>query len=691
MCGITGFFSTVPHPASIVGRMTDLIRHRGPDDEGFVLFQTLSSMPLVCGGQDTPDDSRQTNTAYAPTEILSSLGDYPVTLALGHRRLSIVDLSPLGHQPMSSADGRYWIVFNGEVYNHIELRAELEKSGCQFVSHSDTEVIIAAYQKWGSGCLSRFNGMFAFLIYDCVQHKLFAARDRFGVKPLYYRVTENGVSFASEIKQFTVLPQWHARMNGQRVYDFLNWGITDHTDETMFSGVFQLRGGQSLELDLQAIVEGRVLYAAGDKLPAHCWYQLEPRPFYGTMQEAAEQFRDKLYDAVKLRLRADVPVGSCLSGGLDSSAIVCIVNQLLREQGAHGLQKTFSACSDVARFDERKWIDIVVDATDVDAHYTYPALGGLFDEAPVITWHQDEPFGSTSIYAQWNVFRLAAEQQVKVMLDGQGADEQLAGYHGYFGPYLAQLFKSLRWGALLKEAAAMRRLHGYSYIKSAAYIANYTLPEIIKDKLRQIVGRTDAQPSWLNCRQLGCVAVNPFQAAEAGGGETVLGLSIAQLTANNLQMLLHWEDRDSMGHSIESRVPYLDYRLVEFVLGLPDEYKLSGGVTKRVLRQGMSGVLPDEIRDRMDKLGFVTPEETWLRETAPDLFREKLNEAIAASGGILRKAEVNKMLEDIIEGRLRFSFLPWRLISFGEWVKQFSVTTDSAMAGYEHQMNKRSH
>lgn len=673
MCGIAGFFSTVPQPANIVGQMTDLIRHRGPDDEGFVLFQDLSTIPRVCGGQDTPDDAYQAGIAYAPKEKLSDLGEYPVTLALGHRRLSIVDLSPLGHQPMSSADSRYWIVFNGEVYNHIELRAELEKVGYQFISHSDTEVIITAYREWGNECLSRFNGMFALLIYDRDAKRLFAARDRFGVKPLYYRVTENGIAFASEIKQFTVLPQWRAQMNGQRVYDFLNWGITDHTDETLFAGVFQLRGGEALELDLQAIADNRVHYAAGEKLPVYAWYQLNPQPFVGTMEDASAQFRDKLIDAVKLRLRADVPVGSCLSGGLDSSSIVCIANQLLRDQDAHSLQKTFSACADVAKFDERKWIDIVVNATGVDAHYVYPALSGLFDEAPAITWHQDEPFGSTSIYAQWSVFRLAAQQNVKVMLDGQGADEQLAGYHGFFGPHLAALFRSLRWATLLKEASDMHRLHGYSYMTAAAYLANYTLPESIKDKLRRASGRAGANPVWLDAEKLGCVAVNPMRAVGASDADTVQALSIAQLRSSNLQMLLHWEDRDSMGHSIESRVPFLDYRLVEFVLGLPDEYKLSGGVTKRVLRQGMSGILPDVIRERMDKLGFVTPEEIWLRETAPDLFREKMNEAIAASGGILRKAEVNKMLEDMISGQLRFSFLPWRLISFGEWVKQFSV------------------
>lgn len=674
MCGIAGYVSLFSDvSAEMLRRMVAVVRHRGPDDEGYVLFSGQGAVPTIFGGADTPLAVYRFSSQYSPTADIGQHVSANCRVALAHRRLAIVDVSPAGHQPMCDASSRYWIVYNGEVYNHIELRAELETLGHHFISHSDTEVILAAYREWGKECLSRFNGMFAFVIYDREQYRLFVARDRFGVKPLYYRVSEEGIAFASEIKQFTVLPQWRAQMNGQRVYDFLNWGITDHTDETLFTGVFQLRGGQALDLDLQAIVEGRQQYAAGKRLPVYSWYQLSPRPFSGTLHDAAQQFRDKLTDAVRLRLRADVPVGSCLSGGLDSSSIVCLVNRLLREQSANNLQKTFSACTDVAKFDERKWIDIVVDATGVDAHYVYPALSGLFCEAPAITWHQDEPFGSTSIYAQWNVFRLAAEQQVKVMLDGQGADEQLAGYHGFFGPHLTALFRTLRWVELLKEASAMHRLHGYSYKTAAAYLANCTLPEQIKNRLRRMAGRAETAPAWLNIERLRCNAANPFQIAGAAEARTVQGLSIAQLTASNLQMLLHWEDRDSMGHSIESRVPFLDYRLVEFVLGLPDEFKLSGGITKRVLRVGMSGILPDAIRDRTDKLGFVTPEETWLRESAPDLFRERVNAAVDASGGILRKAEINKMLEDMIGGKTRFSYLPWRLISFDEWKKQFSV------------------
>lgn len=675
MCGIAGFIARNTFPAAAIGAMTDLVRHRGPDDEGFLLLPELDGEFQLCGGNDTPGTIYSADMPFKPGGHINTLGDQPLRLALGHRRLSIVDLSAAGHQPMCSADRRFWIVYNGEVYNHIELREELAERGHQFRSHSDTEVILAAYQEWGTECLSHFNGMFAFLLYDAYEKKLFAARDRFGVKPLYYWISPAGdIAFASEIKQFTALPGWRARINGQRAYDFLAWSITDHTDETMFRDVFQLRGGEMLLLDLQRIVAGQAPQLEQNKLMHTVWYKLTPTPFSGTMADAAAEFRDKLVESVRLRLRADVPVGSCLSGGLDSSSIVCIMNRILEEQGAAELQKTFSACAEVARFDERSWIDIVVDATKVDAHYVCPSLSGLFEESPDITWHQDEPFGSTSIYAQWNVFRLAAQNGVKVMLDGQGADEQLAGYHSFFGPRLAQLLRSGQLGGMLDEISAMQRLHGYSLRSSMENLAHIVLPEWSKDFLSRALGRKFfTNPPWLNSRNLGCMPKNPFVAIGASNYSSVRDLSIAQLTSNNLQMLLHWEDRDSMAHSVESRVPFLDYRLIEFVVGLPDEFKLSDGITKRVLRDGMSGILPDRIRDRMDKLGFATPEEVWLRELGSDLFRAKLAEAVDASHSILNGKEASQVLEEMISGTRKFNFLPWRMINFGEWVKRFSV------------------
>ena len=666
MCGIIGILSPEPVVSEVLLFMNNAIRHRGPDDEGYVLFSQAG--PVCFGGDDSPEDVFVSRSDYCPHGLLHKAEATSCHLALGHRRLSVVDLSALGHQPMSYACGRYWITYNGEIYNHLELRTELEAAGYQFDSHSDTEVILASYDYWGEECLSRFNGMWAFALYDTKARSLFFARDRFGVKPLYYWVAPDGAfCFGSEIKQFTAYPGWKAQVNGQRAYDFLVWGLTDHTDETLFKNVYQLRPGHSAKIDVQAWL-GQM---ENGRLPTKQWYTLTIQAFSGTFIEAASQFKDKFFESVKLRLRSDVSVGSCLSGGLDSSSIVSVANQLLREQNVHSLQSTFSACAVIEKFDERSWIDEVVSKTNVDAHYVYPSLEKLFVESSLITWHQDEPYGSTSIYAQWSVFRLAAENSVKVILDGQGADEQLAGYHAYFSPRLIGLLRKGKCLALWQEMQMISRMHGYSMSKLMASVASFFLPQGLQNVLRRATGHAHTSPTWLNASALGADQINPF--IKFGGRTTsIQSLSIAQLTVTHLQMLLHWEDRNSMAHSIESRVPFLDYRLVEFVLGLPDEYKLSCGITKQVQRASMSGILPDMIRDRRDKLGFVTPEEVWVKELAPDMFRAKLDLAIKRSCGILKPNAQNE-LEAMISGRHRFNFGVWRMISFGEWMDRFSV------------------
>lgn len=667
MCGISGIISSRPRSPHVLQRMMDSIRHRGPDDEGFVFWSRSDDEAALRGGNDTPEAVIKANLPYTPSS--NDKHEAPFRLGLGHRRLSILDLSPFGHQPMCTHDGRYWIVFNGEVYNYIELRAELEKLGHLFISRTDTEVILAAYAQWGERCLSRFNGMWAFAIYDSKARTLFLARDRFGVKPLYYWTSSAGLfAFASEIKQFTVLPGWSARLNGQRAYDYLVFGITDHTEETMFSGVYQVRPGHCVTL----AVDDVSALSPGKSLSTRAWYELRPRPFAGSFDDAAREFRHLFEQSIALRLRADVPVGSCLSGGLDSSSIVCVLNEFLRMQGVQALQKTFSACSDVDRFDERKWIELVVSKTSVDAHYVYPALDRLFEESSAITWHQDEPFGSTSIYAQWCVFRLAAQDGVKVMLDGQGADEQLCGYHGFFGPRLATLLKSFRFHDLSRDFSGMRQLHGYSFVQSLKFMLPYVLSDTYTQPLRRLGGYSHSRPAWLNCDFLRAKAVDPIQQLGAREG-SIAELSQSQLTGSNLQMLLRWEDRDSMAHSIESRVPFLDYRLVEFVLGLPDEYKIARGMTKRVLRESMRGVLPDEIRTRVDKLGFVTPEEVWVREQMPDSFREKIEHTLAVAAECFNPNSVRLEFDHILKGKKRFSFWPWRVVNFGEWVQCFDV------------------
>lgn len=675
MCGITVTLSPQINASQMMA-MNDLIRHRGPDDEGYVFF--TEEQMLCMGGRDTPSNVWFEQTSYQPVGRVAEANlSAKCHLAFGHRRLSVVDLSALGHQPMCDVSRRYWITYNGEVYNHLELREELQKLGYQFNSHSDTEVILVAYQAWGESCLSRFNGMWAFSIYDQQEKVLFIARDRFGVKPLYYWNSPSGeLAFSSEIKQFTAMRGWAANLNPQRTYDFLAWGLTDHTDETLFDRVYQLAPGCCISVDVS---NHNASLTPDGRLKTKRWYTLTPQVFTGTFDEAVEKFRQHLWDAVALRLRADVPIGSCLSGGLDSSSIVCVMKQLLSEQGGEGLQKTFSACTGVKRFDERDWIEAVVESTGVEAHYVYPQLDNLFDEVPEITWHQDEPFGSTSIYAQWHVFRTAAESGVTVMLDGQGADEQLAGYHGFFSPRLGGLFKSGNWLTMLSELRAMQRIHGYSMSKGIQYLGNAILPRGLRDELRRRVGKTSQSPGWLDLGRLGCVPQDPFESTGAVGADTVRDLSIAQLTASNLQMLLHWEDRDSMAHAIESRVPFLDYRLVEFVIGLPDEFKLSGGVTKRVLRSAMSEIIPDVIRDRMDKLGFVTPEEVWVKENGTALFRSKLELAINSSNGIIKHSALD-VFDEMVAGRSRFDYTIWRFISFGAWIDRFGVNVQQEIA-----------
>lgn len=645
--------------------MNAMIDHRGPDDEGYLLAGESGVQAWL--GDDSADGHG------APTAgTLRHIAEASATearLGFGHRRLSIIDLSQLGHQPMSYAEGRYWITYNGEVYNYREIRVELEELGHQFLSGSDTEVVLASYAEWGVDCLHRFNGMWAFAIFDCLEQTVFIARDRFGVKPLYYWVSPAGmIALGSEIKQFTVLSEWQAVANAQRSYDFLVWSLLDHTEETLFQNVFQLEPGHGALLRLQDLDSS----LTNGRIRSQAWYQLQPAPFMGDFSLATSRFRDLFADSVALRLRSDVAIGSCLSGGLDSSSIVSLVNRQLKVQGIDGRQKTFSACADVERFDERRWIEQVVADTGVEAHMVTPDVAAMFDDLERLTWHQDEPFGSSSIFAQWSVFGLAAGAGVRVMLDGQGADEQLAGYHSFFAPRLATLLRQFRWGTLLQELSAMGRLHGYPSSRGLMYLGKGLLPESIKDFLRARLGFAHASPSWINLDALGADGVNPFDQIGAEKSASIGELSAKMLTTSNLRMLLHWEDRNSMAHSIESRIPFLDYRLVEFVLGLPDEFKLSGGVTKRVLRAAMQGILVDPVRNRMDKLGFVTPEDVWVREQAPGRFREWLIRAVEASQGVIRPEAV-AMLDGMIEGRTPYNHAIWRMISYGAWIEQFGV------------------
>jgi asparagine synthase (glutamine-hydrolysing) len=653
MCGIAALISVDGRAGvAAVRAMCAAVRHRGPDGEGYAVFRGDDAWPAA--GPDTPAAARVAATPAAEE------GE----VVLGHRRLAIVAVGPEGHQPMASADGRLWITYNGEIYNHPELRAALEAEGWRFRTASDTEVLLAAWDRWGEACLDRLNGMFAFVLYDRSRHLLFAARDRFGVKPLYlWRAPDGTLALASEIKQFCVLPGWRARVEGQPAYDFLNWGITDHGPATLFAGVRQLPAGHCLSGTPEALARAA---------EPHRWYRLPPPPREPEPADAlVARWGELFLDAVRLRLRADVPVGTALSGGLDSSAIVCAVHHLLQDAPDGGDRNAFSARSRDARFDEGEFMEAVVARTGVRHHVVWPDPDRLASELDAVTWHLDEPYGSTSIFAAWCVYARVAATPVRVTLDGHGADEILGGYTASAGPYLAALARRARLAALLREAAALRRSGRHGVGDLAAATIDDLAPAPLRGLLRRLGGRTVPRPDWLDLHRLGAVPTDPY-AATGGRGQGIAGLARSHLFHTSMPMQLHWTDRTAMAHSIESRAPFLDYRLVELTMGLPDALRLAGGESKRVLRQALAGLLPDKVLRRRDKRGFATPEELWVRRDRPDLFRRWAADAIAASGGIFTPAAARRV-EEIVAGRRPFHATLWRIIAFGAWMRRFDV------------------
>lgn len=665
MCGISGIISTKSFNLAELKNMTDVIRHRGPDGEGFVAFAENGEVFLT-GGKDTSPEVWAHESAYQPLqEPINNEQNW--VAGFGHRRLSILDLSPCGHQPMAYADGRYWITFNGEVYNYKEIGAELKEKGHHFHSEGDTEVILAAYAEWGAGCIERFSGMWAFAIFDRQQQEIFMARDRFGIKPLYYWFSPTGtMAFASEIKQFTKLEGWQARLNPQRAYDYLVYSITDHTEETMFAGVFQVPGGHYFKAKVGEIQPD----SAGTISPVK-WYDLHHKPYTGTLEAAATEFNRLFKQAVDLHLRSDVPVGSALSGGLDSSAIVCEVNNILKGQGAEGLQRTFSSCATDERYSEKNWVDIVVGQTKVDAYFVYPEQEEIFPLLAKLTWQHDEPYQSQSAFLGFHVFQLAAENGVKVLLNGQGADEYLGGYGQFTTARYHALFTAGKWAELLKDIREAGRYGPISYKNMLKNMLYSFAPANLKKRLAGSIGFYKPIKDLINMDALRARDEHPFDRIPVKQN-SVQDVSRHFTFFSTLPKYLKWEDRNSMASSVEARVPFLDHRLVEFTYSLPDEYLEFGGETKRVLREGLKDILPEQIRNRKDKKGFVTPEERWVKEDSPALFRSKIEAAIESTNGIIKPSALN-YFDDQVQGKIPFDYTYWRLIQFGEWMKVFNI------------------
>lgn len=646
MCGITGIINinkTVY--GSDLQRATRIIQYRGPDDEGYLLWNGDNSSQIF-SGLDTSSNSKE----FHKISPLPSTTDWKV--GFGHRRLSILDLSPAGHQPMIDQATGITISYNGEVYNYKEIRPELEAFGHRFVSHSDTEVILKAWVQWGAACLNKLNGMFGILILDPRNGgKIYAFRDRFGVKPLYWTKTKNYFAFASEIKQLKVLPDYTTSLNKDIAYDYLAYGQLDHTNQTFDNNILQLRGGQIMTVDLKDY-----------SFRIEDWYTLPTTKWNGTDKEAIDKFEELLTDSVRLRLRADVTVGSCLSGGLDSSAIVCLMEKVLRGQSHNGI-KTITACFENKKYDEWEYAEAVVKQTGAEAHRIFPSFNNLQTDLEKLLWHMDEPFGSTSQFSQWSVFKGAADAGLKVMLDGQGSDEQLAGYGGNDLPLYAGLLKNMRFAETLKEANAFKQTYGYYPKSQLIGAARRTWPNI--DPFLPSAWRTTEAthlPHWLN---QGYKPAESHLEAPKSLRETL----IHQTLYTSLPVLLKYEDRNSMAWSIESRVPFLDYRFVEFALNLPEHLTYRKGVRKYILREAMRNTFPQKIYERRDKMGFVTPEEVWFKGEGKEWFNHAVDNGSSLAPDLIHKQKANKQVDDLLKGNANFDFSYWRLACLGNWLK----------------------
>ena len=611
MCGIAGiiqFNQDTPKESSLRSMMLQM-KHRGPDDDGLFMEEA------VC---------------------------------FGFVRLSIIDLTPDGHQPMLSSDQRYVLVFNGEIFNYVELREELRQQGVTFNTKTDTEVLLQAYIHWGEDCMNHFNGMWAFAIYDRMKKTVFASRDRFGIKPFYYIHTNEFFAFCSEIPPLLTILKNKATANYQSIFDYLAFNRTDQTESTFFNEVKKLQHGMKL-----FIKDGNVQY--------NRWYNLKERVSKAEKFKNPSEYKTLFTSAVGLRLRSDVPVGVCLSGGLDSSSIVSV---LLKDFNKTDLN-TFSAVYQNGQTgDEKKYIHEYKPLLN-NMHYIYPNAATLEADLMEFVQAQAEPIPSTSPYAQFKVMELAKDTVV-VTLDGQGADEELAGYHYFFGFYFKDLLKRGKIGKLVREMYHYLKNHRSLYgLKSFAY---FLLPESARTKVR--VG----EKGYLNT-----AFVNKYSKSnEIAGhlyGSNSLKDALLDHFENKLEHLLKWEDLNSMHFSLEARVPFLDYRLVERTLASSDNWAIRNGITKFILREAMKGVLPEKIRVRQDKIGFGTPQDEWFREPA---WRKIVEEILTSSSfrkrNLIDPETAMRKYKEHLSGKVNIAKEIWKWVHLELWFRTFIDT-----------------
>lgn len=607
MCGIVGIFTQNPIPPHIIKDMTDALSHRGPDDEGYVVADPFTGDLEVLTGKESVISGKS-------VEDFKGNG----RLYLGHRRLAIIDLSPSAHQPMKNEDGSLWLVYNGEIYNYIELREELMRKGYRFFSSSDTEVLLKSYEEWGQECVEKFNGMWAFVIYDRRKKLLFGSRDRTGVKPFYYYIGEGSFVFSSEIKGLLKNPVVRTEVNPKAVFYYLLFGYEDPEDG-FFERIFELPPSFSFTYNFSTLEFKKFQYWKPEiNLETGNFEERDFRNF-------VEGTRGFIFDAISIRLRSDVPIGTCLSGGLDSSTIVCVVNKINKEKNLKEVGeriRAFTAVFEGKEIDESRWAEKVVKNTSAEWHRVSPTSEDLINDIEDLVRTQEIPFAGTSIYAQFRVMKLAREKGVKVLLDGQGGDEIFAGYTDFYISFFLEMIKNLAILTLMREFFKIPNSPtNYKHILKGIlkFILWKTLPLFLRGKMRE---RAKIYVRCLN-RDFFDSYRKDFGQFEEFLISSLNGLSF-KLIDKSLRTLLRCEDRNSMRFSIEARTPFSDdINLINYQMKVPSVYKIHNGWSKFVLRNAVKGIVPDEIIMRRDKKGFVTPERDYLSEKW-DYFEELL-------------------------------------------------------------------
>lgn len=596
MCGISGIVSrkSIINSEHEIRRMNHIIEHRGPDGEGIYCYKNV---------------------------------------ALGHRRLAILDLSELGAQPMHWEE-LYTIVFNGEVYNYIEIREVLLKEGYVFQSESDTEVILAAYDFWGKECVTRFNGMWSFALLDKKKNLLFCSRDRFGIKPFYYTLSEDEFRFGSEIKQ---LLDEQPIINLPVALDFIIVGIEESSDETFFKGIVKLTPGHNLIFDFEK-----------DRYEIYPFYDLPDQGKKNENKDSITGYISLLEESVRLRMRSDVRVGTCLSGGLDSSTVAALAS---KNYDHHDKFYAIHARSEEAATDESAYANLVSDHLKLNLLTVVPSYEDFASDMEEVIRTQEEPFGSPSVFMQHFVFKEARKNNCIVMLDGQGGDETLLGYERYYPALIRSLSWSQRPKALL-NSKKNSRLSMLDVIKYMIYFGNY------KGRLNRVKRRAKfIRPEYLDRYQ------SQTLKKVSESYSDIRKMQKMELTRSQLPHLLRYEDKNSMRHSVEARLPFIDYRVVEFALKMENEAKIHNGWTKYVLRKGMSGLLPDKVVWRKNKLGFNAPENTWLEKHASEM-----DKTIRGSVIFNALADLNQMDLNQLDKRMR-----WRIYNLAKWESIFNV------------------